>query len=215
MIAKRRIPSETAAMKISRTVVLAMVICATVSMAGPKGEPKENTRPKVAGRPSLVKFGQELVLPENVERSPEIYRGAIGQTPLALIRAGDKVVGEIYAAQLPKDATVEADDMAASVKDKAVMSLVNRGTRMDGDRKLEVATIKLDIRSPLGKPLILYSLYFSMEGKKSATFKLATGLANFEATLPYLEAMLGLAVEKGGGDSKRGEGGEKDKRLRE
>jgi hypothetical protein len=132
--------------------------------------------------------GSIVVLPEGVDRPPDDYQGALGIRPLALVRIGGTIVGEVYNSPLKKSSTEEAKGMAASIGPGKPIRLLARTTRRDGDETVEVVTLQFDLDSKFGNPWVLHSVYFPRQ-EASITFKLVASEARFKEVLPYFEAM--------------------------
>jgi hypothetical protein len=148
-------------------------------------------KPKREGRPVFFIPGKVFMFPEGVEKPPEDYRGSIGTRPLALVTIDDKVVGEVYAAPLKATPVDEAKGMAASADREKGITLQERKTIKDNGQDVEVVTLKMDLKSNVGRPWILHSLYFP-RGDASLTFKLVASQEQFKTVLPYFETMLSL-----------------------
>src|SRR6187455_875433 len=92
--------------------VLSLALASSLGhMASAEDSPAPE-KPRIEGRPVLLVAGKIVVYPEGMESSPKDYIGSIGVRPLALIKLDDKIVGEIYAADLKKSPKEEAKGLA-------------------------------------------------------------------------------------------------------
>lgn len=143
------------------------------------------------GRPPLQAAGRAVVLPAGVQEAPKDLKGALGIRPLALVRRDGKVVAEAYAVPLKGAAAVEAKEFATSADASDKIEVRGRGTVRHEGKEVEVVTLRLNLKSPLGTPWVIHSVYFpAADG--CAGFKLVAGDAAFESVLPTFEEMLGL-----------------------
>lgn len=153
-------------------------------------EPKP-VRPKTEGRPVFLAAGKIVVFPEGVGEAPKDYRGSINVRPLALIKVKDQIVGEVFAASLKGSAVDEANEMVTSAAKNNKIDLLKRATTKNGKDHVEIVTLRMNLKSNVGTPWVLHSLYFPRE-KSTTTFKLVTSEKQFKSVLPYFETMLFL-----------------------
>jgi hypothetical protein len=164
-----------------------MFLCVAVGRAD---DPKP-ARPSTEGRPVYLVNGTAVIFPKGVEKPTEGYKGALGVSPLAVIKIDDKIVGEVYSSALEGSSVEEAKEMAASADKSDKIELKKKATlKLDG-RDFETVTLKMNLKSSLGTPWIVHSVYIP-RGKASATFKLVVSEEQFKTLLPYLETMLSL-----------------------
>ncbi len=169
------------------TLVIHVVALLPLSVA--RAEDDQEGKPKVDGRPVYLAAGKVVVFPEGVDEPPKDYKGSIGVRPLALIKFKDKIVGEVFAAPLEGTTVDEAKGMVASADKSDKIEVLDRTTmKKDGD-DVEIVTLKMDLKSNVGTPWIIHSLYFP-HGGSSTTFKLVASDKEFKSVLPYFEAML-------------------------
>jgi hypothetical protein len=147
-------------------------------------------KPKTAGRPVFLASGKAIVFPEGMEEPAKNYKGALGgNRPLAVITIDGKPAGEIYSSRLQKSAAKEAKGMAGSVDKEGVITLLHQGTIQDDGQDVQVVTLRLNVDTQLGKPVLIHSLYFPL-GDSSTTFKLVANEMQFKLVQPYFETML-------------------------
>ena len=151
--------------------------------------PPTDAKPEIEGRPVFLTFGRVVVHPKGVDEPPESYKGALhGTRPLAVIKIGDKILGEVYGNTLQGKAKDEAEGMAGSAGKSPQITLLKRDSAERSKQRHEFVTLRMDVDSKVGKPWIIHSLYFT-NGDHSVTFKLVAGAQNFERALPFFEAM--------------------------
>lgn len=166
-----------------------LLFAAISSLSIANGEEKAPPAPDLEGQPVFLNFGMVMVYPKGVTDTPLKHEGAMGGTrPFAIIKLDGKIVGEVYGSPLKGKAKDEADGMKASAGENAAMTLVKREAANRAGKPHEITTLRLDVKSPLGKPWILHSLYFPKDDQ-SVTFKLAASEQEFARVLPYFEAM--------------------------
>jgi hypothetical protein len=155
----------------------------------PAEEAKTPAKPKADGRPVYIISGRVVVFPEGIEEPPADYRGAIGARPIGILRINETIVAEIFASPLKGTASDEAKGMAASAGAGQPIDLVKQGRLKVKEESAEVVTLRMKLKSKLGSPWLVHSLYFPLD-TGSTTFKLVTSEANFASVLPYFHAML-------------------------
>ena len=170
-----------------RTLLFAALSSLSIATAEEKTPPAP--APELDGQPVILNLGMVTVYPKGVTAPPLEHEGAMGGTrPFAIIKLDGKLVGDVYGSPLGGKAKDEADGMKASAGENEPITLMKRETANRTGKLHEITTLRLDVKSPLGKPWILHSLYFPKDDR-SVTFKLAVSEQDFARVLPYFEAM--------------------------
>jgi hypothetical protein len=169
--------------------MLLFAALASLSTATAEEKTPPAPAPELDGQPVILNLGMVTVYPKGVTAPPLEHEGAMGGTrPFAIIKLDGKLVGEVYGSPLGGKAKDEADGMKASAGKNEPITLMKRETANRTGKPHEITTLRLDVKSPLGKPWILHSLYFPKDDR-SVTFKLAVSEQDFARVLPYFEAM--------------------------
>jgi hypothetical protein len=149
-----------------------------------------NSNPKTEGRPVFMADARVIVFPEGVDKPTQGYRGTIGAVPLALIKINNLTVGEIYSSVLKGNVHDESKELIESAKKNPKMQIVKNKTEKYKNDTFQEVTLKINLKSRLGSPWILHSLYFPVGKSSSTTFKLVCSEKNYQRLLPYFKTML-------------------------